>query len=222
LATETLGGWTGTAPLAPAMPPPAPKHDRIVFVDRKGATQTMVVQVLPGIPRDHPDYPALFLADRIYGGMSQNRIWENIRGQHSIAYYARSELNTLPGAGFWLVLSPVEQDGTALAMREFEKELAAFGRTKPVTQTELEQARTGIIRSLPEQFETLGSAAGTIAWNWAQGLPVSNLQAFAARLAAVTLDEVNAVARKYARPDQAFFLLVGDREKISPQLRDFR
>jgi predicted Zn-dependent peptidase len=39
---------------------------------------------------------------------------------------------------------------------------------------------------------------------------------------AVTVDEVNAAARKYARTDQAFFLLVGDREKIQPQLRDFR
>jgi len=106
-------------------------------------------------------------------------------------------------------------------MREFEKELAAFGRAKPITQAELDQARTGVMRSLPEQFETLGSAAGTVAWNWAQGLPVSNLQAFAERLATVSLDEVNAVARKYARPDQAFFLLVGDREKITPQLRDF-
>ena len=214
LAIETLGGWTGAAPPVAPMPPPAPKHDRIVFVDRKGVTQTMVVQVLPGIPRDHPDYPALFLADRIYGGMSSNRIWENIRGQHSIAYYARSELTTLPSAGLWAILSPVQQDSTALAMREFDKELAAFGRTKPITQTELDQARIGIIRSLPEQFETIGSAAGTIAWNWAQGLPISDLQAFPSRLAAVTLDEVSAVARKYARPEQAFFVLVGDREKI--------
>jgi zinc protease len=131
-------------------------------------------------------------------------------------------LVTLPGAGLWIIQSPVQQDSTALAMREFDKELAAFGRTKPITQTELDQARTSIIRSLPEQFETVGSAAGTIAWNWAQGLPVSELQAFPARLAVVTLDEVNAVARKYARSDQAFFLLVGDREKIGSQLRDFR
>jgi zinc protease len=220
LAGETFGSWTGVAPPQPPMPPPAPKHDRIVFVDRKGVTQTMVIQVLPAIPRDHPDYPALYLADRIYGGMSSSRIWENIRQQHGIAYYARSELYTLPGAGLWTVLSPVQQDATALAMGEFEKELAALARTRPITRTELDQARIGIIRSLPEQFETLGSAAGTIAWNWAQGLPVSDLQAFPARLATVTLDEVNAVARKYARPDQAFFLLVGDREKIEPQLRD--
>ncbi len=222
LATQTFGGWTGAAPPAAPMPPPAPNHGRIVFVDRKGVTQTLVVQVLPGIPRDHADYPALFLADRIYGGISSSRIWENIRQQHGIAYYARSELSTLPGAGLWTVLSPVQQDSTALAMREFDRELAAFGRAKPITQEELDQARIGVIRSLPEQFETVGSAAGTIAWNWSQGLPISDLQAFPARLAAVTVGEVNAAARKYARPGEAFFLLVGDREKIEPQLRDFR
>ena len=56
-------------------------------------------------------------------------------------------------------------------MREFQNELAAFGRSKPITQSELDQAKTGIIRSLPEQLETLGSAAGTIASNWSWGLP---------------------------------------------------
>jgi zinc protease len=222
LATETLGRWTGAAPFVPPMPPPAPEHGRIVYVDRKGVTQTMVLQVLPGIPRDHPDYPALALANRIYGGMSDNRIWENIRQQHGIAYWAASNMPTFPGTGLWIVQSPVQQDSTAIAMREFEKELAAFGRAKPITQAELDQARTGIVRTLPEDFETLDSAAGSIAWNWAQGLSLSEPQAFADRLAAVTLAQVNAVARKYARNDQAFFVLVGDRQKIEPQLRDFR
>src|SRR5262249_17232609 len=140
---------------------------------RKGVTQTKVVQVLPAVPRDHPDYPAILLANRIYGSMSGNRIGENIRQRHGIAYYASSGLSTFSGAGLWTVQSPVQQDSTALAMREFEKELAAFGRTKPITLAELDQAKTGVIRSLPEQFETVGAAAGTIAWNWAQGLPQS-------------------------------------------------
>jgi zinc protease len=182
----------------------------------------MVVQVLPAVPRDHPDYPALAVANRIYGGMSDSRIWKNIRQQHGIAYYASSEISTFPGAGLWTMLSPVQQDSTTLAMREFEKELAAFGRAKPITQIELDQAKNSIIRALPEQFETVGSAAGAIASNWAQGLPLGELQSFSERVAAVTLDQANAVARKYARPDLAFFLLVGDREKLQPQLRDFR
>jgi zinc protease len=221
LATGALGNWTGTAPPSPRMLPPAPKHERIVFVDRKGVTQTMVVQVLSGVPRDHPDYAALLLADRIYGGMSSSRIWENIRQQHGIAYYARSELSHFPSLGLWTIFSPVQVDKTALAMREFQNELAAFGRSKPITQSELDQAKSGIIRSLPEQLETLGSAAGTIASIWSWGMPISELQRFPQRLASVSLDEVNAVARKYARTDQAFFVLVGDRQKIEPQLRDF-
>ncbi len=221
LAGETLGSWAGTAPPVSPMPPPAPKHGRVVFVDRPGVTQTKILQVLPGVPRDPPDYPALVLANRVYGGMSDNRISDNIRQQHGIAYYALSQLFTLPGAGLWVVESPVQQDSTAVAMREFEKELDAFGRIRPITQAELDQARMTLIRSLPEDFETLDSVASAIAWNWAQDLPVSEIQAFDDRLASLTLDQVNAVARKYARNDQAFFVLIGDRAKIEPQVRDF-
>ena len=100
---------------------------------------------------------------------------------------------------------------------------AGFGfRFDRESHQELERARTGIIRDLPEEFETLDSAAGTVAGTWAKGLPVSDLAAFPTRLAAVTLDEVNAVSRKYAQPEKAFFVLVGDREKIEPQVREFR
>jgi zinc protease len=222
LAADTLGEWTGSAPPAPKMPPPAPKHDRILFIDRKGVTQTMIVQVLPGIPRDHADYPAFLVANRIYGGMSSARIGENIRQQHGVAYYARSALNYFPSLGLWTILSPVQADSTALAIREFEKELAAFGRSRPITPAELDQAKSGLIHSLPEQLETLASAAGAIGSTWAWGLPITDIQTFPQRLAAVTLDEVNAVARKYARGELGFFVLVGDRQKIEPQLRDFR
>jgi predicted Zn-dependent peptidase len=51
---------------------------------------------------------------------------------------------------------------------------------------------------------------------------LSELQSFSERVATVTLEQVNTIARKYARPDQAFFLLVGDRERIAPQFRDSR
>jgi zinc protease len=222
LASAAFSDWTGAAPPVPPMPPPAPQHGRILYIDRPGVTQTKILQVLPGIPRDHPDYPALALANRIYGGMSDSRIWKNIRQQHGIAYYASSYMPTFPGAGLWIVESPIQQDSTLAGMREFEKELAAFGRTKPITQAELDQAKSVVIRALPEEFETIGSAAGSVAWNWAQGLRLNESEAFGDQIAALTLDQVNAVARKYARNDQAFFVLVGDRSKIEPQLREFR
>jgi hypothetical protein len=36
----------------------------------------------------------------------------------------------------------------------------------------------------------------------------------------MSLDRANAVARKYAGADRAFFLLIGNRRKIEPGLRD--
>jgi zinc protease len=153
--------------------------------------------------------------------MSSSRIWENIRQQHGIAYYARSELSHFSSLGIWTILSPVQVDSTAFAMREFDKLLSVFGRSKPITQSELDHARNGVVRWLPEQFETLDSALGTIASNWSWGLPITDIRTFPQRLASVTLDAVNAVACKYALADQAYFVLVGDRQKIEPELRDF-
>jgi predicted Zn-dependent peptidase len=45
-------------------------------------------------------------------------------------------------------------------------------------------------------------------------LPLDNFQTLPERVAAVAWAEVNAAALKYARPERAFFLLLGDREKI--------
>ena len=52
------------------------------------------------------------------------------------------------------------------------------------------------------------------------GLPLNESDAFAAQIAALTLDQVNAIARKYARNDQSFFVLIGNRAKIEPQLKN--
>jgi hypothetical protein len=61
--------------------------------------------------------------------------------------------------------------------------------------------------------------AGALAGAWGDGMPVEDPQAFSRRTASLTLDEVNAVVRKYAKPDSAFFLLSGDRETIVRQIR---
>ena len=220
MATESLGSWTGAAPPPAVMPPPKPKPGRIFLMDRKGASQTMVVQVVPGIPRDSPDYPALLLADRVFGEMSANRLSENIRQQKGIAYFAASQLWHYPGLGLWVAWSPVQVDRTAVAIREFQKELRGLGGEKPITAVELDQARNSVNRWLPEQYETVWPAAEEAANIWASGLPVTELQTLPQRIAATTLAEVNAAARKYARAGQAFFVLVGDRGKIEPQLHD--
>jgi hypothetical protein len=75
-----------------------------------------------------------------------------------------------------------------------------------------------MIRSYPAGFEAAWSVTQNVSISWSSGLPTTDIQTFPQQIAAVTLPQANATARKYALPDRSFFLLIGDRKKIEPQL----
>lgn len=213
-ATRYLGEWNGSAEAPGKLPPPAPMKGRTFLVERKGVTQTSVVMILPGINEKDPDYPALMLANQVFGGGVFARLFRSIRLDRGIAYEASSGLDTLPDFGLWTAHSPVEAGKTREALEAFRQELRGIAGEKPITQAELDAAKQHVIRSWPEQFEWNSSTAAAIAQSWVLDKSLSELKTFQQRVAAVTLDQVNAAARKYARPEKAVFLLVGDPDKI--------
>lgn len=213
-AKRYLGEWKGTADPPGKLPPPAPMKGRTFLLNRKDVTQTMVVMILPGITRTSPDFPALLLADKVFGGGVSSRLYRNIRLDRGIAYEAGSELAPLPEYGMWAAKSPVQAEKTRDAMAAFLKELRGLAGEKPVTQEELDAAKQLVIRTWPLQFEWIGSTADSIAQTWVFDKSLSELRTFPQRIGAITLEQVNAAARKYAQPDRAVFLLVGDPEKI--------
>jgi predicted Zn-dependent peptidase len=213
-ATRYLGEWNGTAEPPGKLPPPAPMKGRTFLVERKGVTQTSVVMILPGITESDPDYPALMLADQVFGGGVFSRLFHSIRLDRGIAYEASSSLGTLPDYGLWIANSPVQADKTREAMATFARELRGLAGERPITPAELDAAKQHVIRSWPEQFEWNSSTASAIAQSWVLDKSLNDLKTFHQRIASVTLDQVNAAARKYAQPDKAVFLLVGDPDKI--------
>jgi zinc protease len=213
-STRYLGEWKGSAEPPGKLPPPSPMQGRTFLIERKGVTQTMVVMILPGITETNPDYPALLLADNLFGGGIFSRLYRSIRLDRGIAYGAGSNLATLPEYGLWTANSPVQADKTREAMAAFTQELRGMAGERPIAQAELDTAKQHVIRSWPEQFESNNSTAGAIAESWVLDKSLNDLKALQQRIAAVTLDQVNAAARKYAQPDKAVFLLVGDPDKI--------
>jgi zinc protease len=220
LATKNFGDWTGHSEPAPPMPAPQPMPGRLFLIDRSGATQTHVVELLPGIPLAHPDFAALLLVNRVGGGIYSSRLNIKIRRDKGISYGAGSELQTFSGTGMWLARSIVQLDNTRQAVSEFLKELRGIAGEKPITAEELETARESFLRSYPGDLETVAGISRRLTMNWAWGLPMGNIQDFPRQIAAVTLQQANLVARKYALVDRAKFLLIGDRSKIEPGLKD--
>jgi zinc protease len=220
LATESFGSWTGTAEVSFAMPPAKRMEGRLFLIDRKGATQTMVAQVAPGIGRNAPDEAALTLASIVLGGGSGSRLNRKIRQQDGIAYFAISQVSQYRGSGLWFTYSKVQTDGTGKAIRELAAELRDLGGAKPITAAELDQAKELLVRNLPFTFAGIWPSAETFARLWSEETPLDIYQTFPEQAQAVTLSKVNEIARKYALADQTFFILIGDREKIEPQLRE--
>ncbi len=221
LARQTFGSWAGGSPERVAIPAASPAAPgKIYLVDRQDAAQTVVAQLLPAPRRDSPDYFALQLANAVWGGSASSRLDMNLREEKGYSYGIFSGLFLYREAGQWSASGGVQTNRTKESIAEFDKELKAIAGPRPISQEEFDAQRARMVRGYAQQFESLSRVAGQIADLWTEGLPMSELQREYDETAKVTLEAARAAAGKYARPERAMLLLVGDRAKIEPGLKE--
>jgi zinc protease len=195
----------------------------VYVVDRQGAAQTVVSQILPAPKRNTPDYYSLRLADAVWGGGGfGTRLNLNLREDKGYSYGVFSSIIQFRESGIWRALGGVQTDKTKESVAEFSKELKGLAGERPITAEELADAKSKFVRGYSQQFENLDQISAQVGGLWAVGLPMTELRTEPERIGQVTLTEANAAAHKYAVPAQATYLLVGDRAKIEPGLRDLK
>ena len=91
--------------------------------------------------------------------------------------------------------------------------------SRPATPEEVEFARTGIIRSQPLSVETNGQIAARVGEMVRYDLPEDYFDDFAERVADVTVEDVNRVAREYLQPEAFAIVVVGDLAEIESGIR---
>ena len=221
LARQQFGSWTGGAAPAVNIPTTAPMPTgKVYLIDRPGSAQTVVAHILKAPERKSSDYYALALANAVYGGGFGTRLNLNLREDKGYSYgvFAFPQHNTK--AGTWIASGGVQTDKTKESVVEFFKELQGVAGEKPITEKEFNTAKLAKIRGYAQQFEAYGRVAEQIADLWTSGLSMTELQAETDAVAALTLDEVRAAADRWAEPAAASILVVGDRAKIEPGLRE--
>jgi zinc protease len=221
LARQNFGSWTGGAPPAITIPEPRPIGPGKVFlVDRQDAAQTVIVELVSGPSRKTDDYYALRLADTVWGGVFGSRLNLNLREDKGYSYGVFSNQVFLSRAGVWWAQGGVQTNKTKESLTEFINEMKSLGGQKPISETELTDAKANRLRGYALQFESLGAIAGQIADLWAAGLPMSEMQRETVETQKATLATVNAAAQKYAVPGRATLLLIGDLSKIEAGIRE--
>ncbi len=221
---RVLGTWKGTAPKEKAPAALADKRGktdepRVVLVDRPGATQSHVNLALVGVPRKNSDYDALVVMNTLFGGMFSARLNMNLREAHAYTYGAFSSFDFRHGAGPFRAGAAIVREKTGPAVTEILKEVDRM-RTEAVSAAELADAKTFLIRTLPAEFETVGSTARALASLSVYGLPLDEYATRTARIDRVTADDVKRVAATYLVPGGYRVVVVGDAKVVQAQLGD--
>jgi zinc protease len=114
----------------------------------------------------------------------------------------------------------VQTDKTKESMVEIDKELRGILGKTPITSDELTKAQQNQTLELPGRWETMGAVAGSIGEIVRFGLPDDYFTTFPDKVRALSVDDLVQAAQKVVHADQLVWIVVGDRAKIEPGIRE--
>jgi predicted Zn-dependent peptidase len=185
----------------------------LLVVDRPGSVQTSLRLAGDALPRQDARYPALQLANLIFGGYFSSRWVENIREDKGYTYSPRSSIDHAVLGSSFLASADVATEVTAAAVLETLYELGRMASTS-VTAAELESVRQYAIGTMALGTSTQAGLASTLTGLIGAGLEIDWLASHVASLQAVTIDDVAAVAAEFLAPRKLVGVAVGDAAKI--------
>lgn len=162
------------------------------------------------------DFPALYMANFLLGSSETSRLWERVREKDGLSYNVRSSLNasSYEPRGAWTIYAiyaPENRQRLEQAMRE---ELAR-ARKDGFSEDEIRDGIAALLnyrRLARAQDDVLASA-------WVDYIRLGRTFAWSAdmdrKIAALTAEDVNAVLRKYLKPEDFSTAVAGDFSKTA-------
>jgi predicted Zn-dependent peptidase len=212
--------WRGHV-AGPATPPGSGNEGvRVVLVNAPGAAQSQVYVAHVGAPFGEPDRIPLGVMNAILGGMFSSRINLDLRETHAYTYGAHSRFSMRHGAGPFAAGGAIFTEHTADAVHALLAQIARIVE-EPVTADELADAKENAKLALPARFEGVDDVAGALQDLAVYTLPFDEYATRAARIDAVTTEDVQRVAKKWLHPEAMAVVVTGDRAKIEKDLAAF-
>jgi zinc protease len=212
-----LAEWTGTAAASKVPPLPTPPAGPLLVIDRPGSVQSSLRMGGAAVPREDPRYPALQLANLIFGGYFSSRWTENIREDKGYTYGPHSRIDHHVLGSLLAFDVEVATEVTGPALLETRYELGKIA-SLPVTEAEVDAVRQYAIGTLALSTATQAGLASTLAALAAFGLGLDWILEHPARLIAVGVDDVSAAAAEFLAPSRLTSVIVGDASAISGPL----
>ncbi|MGH3874087.1 MAG: M16 family metallopeptidase [Pseudonocardiaceae bacterium] len=212
-----LAGWQSDQAATKLAVLPELTGADLQLVHREGAVQSQLRLSAQAVPRTDERYPALQLANLVFGGYFSSRWVENIREDKGYTYSAHCGLEFDPYGATLVADADTASAVTAAALLETRYELGRI-TVVPPDESEVDNARRYAVGLLTIATSTQRGLVGQLATLAALGLDLDWLLAHPSRLRAVTTKQVADAAAEFFAPTRFTGVVVGDAERLAGPL----
>ncbi len=201
--------------------PKAPIVNKVSLVDRANSVQSVISVCYPvELPIGSEDAMKTKVANLILGGSASGRLFMNLRESKAYTYGAYSNLNADKVIGSFSASTKVRNVVTDSAITEVMNEMKKI-RNEKVSEAELQNAKNllsgDFIRSLEKPATVANFAINIARYN----LPKDYYKNYLKNLNAVTVEDVQNIAKKYIKPNNAYVVVVGSGEEVAKNISKF-
>jgi predicted Zn-dependent peptidase len=209
-----FGDWRKGEPDRVAFPePPERTAKNISLYHRPGSVQSNLYVGHLGLRADNPDWAKVTVANRILGGGATGRLFMDLREDKGWTYGAYSNFTQRVDVGYFRATANVRTEVTDSALTEMLTLLEDIVE-KPVSEKELDDAKSYLIGNFPTTIETPNQIAGEIGRVKMLGLDKDYLEDYRNEVARVSVSDVQAAMQTYLHPDRMAMVLVGDANEV--------
>ncbi len=220
LLEQKFGGWYSTEntildlPLLPAAP-----AGRVLLAD-KDIPQTTILMGHPGISKDNPDVSALQVTNYILGGGGFNsRMMREVRSNRGLAYSVYSYFRVGRQLPELFIVSSETKCGSTVEVVTLLQQLIQQIRDEPVSAAELDLAKKSLINSFVFAFSDSHSVVSRKVRLDYYDYPKDYLESYRQKIEAVTVADVQRVARQYLQPEKLQIVLVGNSQLYADAIK---
>ncbi|MBZ0264267.1 insulinase family protein [bacterium] len=221
---SAFGAWKkGTVP-TPVKDSERGPGGQILIVDKPDAVQSEIrLGYILGPYNLGEDVYAFRVMNYMFGGGGfSSRLMLKIRNELGLTYGIGSGLSSKQQAGAYTISSFTKTESTGQMVEEIFNEMRK-AIAEGFTADELKDAQSFLVGQYPNNFETPSSIATQYqsALLFDFGDPAEHIAEYRRNIAAVTLDDVNRMAKKYLNPDWIRIAIVGNASEVEEQVKEF-
>ncbi|MFT4536032.1 MAG: zinc protease [Saprospiraceae bacterium] len=222
-AEKYFTSWkSGKIPATNYDAPSDVKGTNVAFANKDGAVQSVIRITYPVNLKPGADdlIKSSVMNNILGGGVFSGRLMQNLREDKAYTYGSRSSLSANSLIGNFNAGASVRNAVTDSSIHEILFEMDRL-RKEPVTADDLQLVKNSMAGSFARSLESPQTIARFARNTYKFNLPADYYETYLQRLEVVTIADVQAMAQKYIRPENANIVVAGAKDEVAANLARF-